>query len=343
MTTRVITDAEVARGVLLDPATWSSDHFDGPRPPQQAAWAQELRAADPRFDELLAVAPQSLIAIDPPDHARLRGVLRRAFTPAAIAALEPLVARAVDDALPHLITGAPVDAVAVLTRPVPYAVVAGLLGIAPEDRAELERLALAASTDDTVNETRDAYAARLHAELGILEFFAPRLHGLPGLQDAVDDGTITIREAAGLCREVLVAGADSVGHHLAGALAVIARDGRPADLEAFIEQRLAAEPPFTGFWRRATTATTLAGEPVPAGTLALIDYAAVNSTTARHLTFGHGIHFCLGAALARLESRTALQRILDATSSITPAGDAERLASPSVNGHRTLPLTLTPA
>jgi cytochrome P450 len=229
--------------------------------------------------------------------------------------------------------------VAAFTRPVPFRVVARLLELPRADWDELEALAHAASTDDTAAEDFATLRARLLAERDVMRFFLAHLH-MPPLRDAVDTGAITPREAAGLCREVLVAGSDSVGHLLAGALLEIARSGPPDDRTAFIEQRLALEPPFAAFWRRATRDTTLAGVPVPAGGLVQLPYAQLNATAARHLSFGHGIHFCLGAALARLEAEVALGALRGTT--IEVAGPVERLASPDVNGHRRLVLKLTP-
>jgi cytochrome P450 len=355
----VVQDAPTAIAVLRDAATWSSDRFDGPRPDAYDGWVDALVAEEPALRDLLELSPQALVGIDPPDHGRLRAVLRRAFAPASVDRLGAVVARELAAVLPSLTTGAPVDVVALLTRPLPFRVVASLLGVEPSGWDELERLAHAASTDDTAGETRDELRDRLLAELGVMRFFSARVEGpasadedprvLPELRRAVVAGEITVREAAGLCREVLVAGADSVGHLLAGALDELARDparaevlrGDPAGLDAFVEERLAADPPFTGFWRRATAPTTLAGVDIPPDGLVLIDYALANRTAARHLSFGHGIHFCLGAALARLEARIVLGGVLAATTSIAPAGRAERLAATSVSGLRTLPLRLT--
>jgi cytochrome P450 len=333
----VIGDAPTALAVLRAPETWSSDRFDGPRPVEHEAWLQELTATEDGIRELLALTPQALVGLDPPQHTRMRAVLRRSFAPAAIEALRPVVAEEVRAALGALVTGEPVDVVAAFTRPVPFRVVARLLGLPRAHWAELEALAHAASTDDTATEDFTALRARLLAERDVMRFFLAHVD-MPILRNAVAAGTITPREAAGLCREVLVAGSDSVGHLLAGALLELARSGPPPDLTAFVEQRLAREPPFAAFWRRATRDTVLAGVAIPAGGLVQLPYAQLNAGAPRHLSFGHGIHFCLGAALARLEANVALAALVGTT--IEVSGAVERLASPDVNGYRRLVLTV---
>jgi cytochrome P450 len=328
----VITDAPTALAVLRAPAAWSSDHFDGPRPAEHDAWIAELVATEDGIRELLEVTPQALVGLDPPQHTRMRDVVRRAFAPDAVQRLRPVIAEEVEAALGSIVTGEPVDVVPAFTRPVPFRVVARVLDLPPEHWAELEALAHAASTDDTATEDFQALRARLLAERDMMRFFLAHR--------PIRDETITPREAAGLCREILVAGSDSVGHLLAGALHTIATRGRPHDLPAFVERRLSTDPPFTAFWRRATRDTVLDGVAIPAGGLVQLPYAQLNETAARHLSFGHGIHFCLGAALARLEAQVALEAILAATTSIEIAGPVERLASPAVGGYRTLVLRL---
>ena len=77
---------------------------------------------------------------------------------------------------------------------------------------------------------------------------------------------------------MLVAGSESVALLLAGALRAIARDGMPEDVEAFVEHRLAVDPPFAAFWRRATRATTLGGVAIPADGLVQLPYASSTAT-----------------------------------------------------------------
>ncbi|HEY6887409.1 MAG TPA: hypothetical protein VI300_06505, partial [Solirubrobacter sp.] len=141
----VVTDAPTALAILHDPAHWSSDRFDGPRPPEYDAWAAELAAEDAGVRELLALTPQALVGLDPPHHGRMRAVLRRSFAPGAVQGWRAMIAAEVDAALAEIVTGEPVDVVAAFTRPVPFRVVARLLGLPRARWDELEALAHAAS------------------------------------------------------------------------------------------------------------------------------------------------------------------------------------------------------
>jgi pikromycin synthase len=116
-----------------------------------------------------------------------------------------------------------------------------------------------------------------------------------------------------------------------------------------VEEALRLESPFTGFWRRARRAAALAGGALPAGALLLVPFGALNRDPAafpepgradlgrpaprRHLAFGHGIHFCVGAPLARLEAAVALQRLLPRLERVELLADpAELLYRPSIQG-----------
>jgi cytochrome P450 len=117
----VVMDAPTALSVLHDPVTWSSDRFDGPRPAGYDTWVSELEASDPGVRELLALTPPALVGLDPPDHGRLRAILRRPFAPAAVEALRATIAEEVGAALGTIVTGVPVDVVPAFTGPVPSA------------------------------------------------------------------------------------------------------------------------------------------------------------------------------------------------------------------------------
>ena len=214
----MITDAATARAVMLDPGTWSSDRFDGPRPPEHDAWIAELAAEEPEIRRVARAQPAGL---DRPRSARpqrLRNVLRRAFAPAAVEALRPLVRREVEALLPSDIDS--------FSRALPFRVV---MRLARGPRAGVAR-ARAARPRRQHRRHRDRgprRVARPAAGRARRDALLPR----PSTVARLRDDTISPREAAGLCREVLVAGSESVAILLAGALRAIAREGPPEDLE----------------------------------------------------------------------------------------------------------------
>ncbi|HEX8101079.1 MAG TPA: cytochrome P450 [Solirubrobacteraceae bacterium] len=338
-----VTDFALAAAVLRDPETWSSDRFDGPAPAEVAAWTADLIREEPSLAELLAVPLQTLVALDPPDHGRLRKVLVPYFAAASIRRLEPLVAAQVAALVASLPGGGePFDFVAAFAEPLPFRVVALLFGLPEAEWPRFAALAAAANGDAPHLETKARLRERLLAELALMRYFARRIEApgtdpeglLAGLGAAVAAGAITLREATGLCREVLVAGADSTGNHLSTAVLALARDPAlaarlrddPALVEPFAEELLRLEPPFKGFWRRARRDAVLGGVRIPGDGLVLLPFAALNRDPAavdrpdaivldrpsprRHLSFGHGIHFCIGAPLARLQSAVALRALL---------------------------------
>jgi cytochrome P450 len=275
-----------------------------------------------------------------------------------------------------VLSGEPVDFVAAYAHPLPLHTIATLLGLPRAEWDAFGRLAAAASSSNPHLETRAALRSRLVAELELLRYFRERV-GSPGdgsgllttLHGAVADGGATVREAVGLCREVLVAGADSTVNHLSSALLLLAQEpalrrrvtADPEALDAFIEEALRLEPPFAGFWRRARHATTLGGVELREGALLLIPFAALNRDPAafacpdavdvdrsrphRHLAFGQGIHFCVGAPLARLESRATFRALLPRVGAIELLCDpAELRPRPSIQdrGVAELPVRLPP-
>ena len=376
----VVTDVALASAVLRDVERWSSDAVEGPVHPDRERWLRELAAELPEVDELLSSPLQTLLALDPPAHGRLRKVLVPWFSAAHVRRLEPLVDRLVGELVPELVTGEPIDAVATFAHELPLRVIATLLGLPRARWHEFAQVAVSASTSNPHLEDRDGLRARLEAELSLMRWFGAMIdapdpdldaHGLlRGLREAVAEGSLTRREATGLCRELLVAGADSTVNHLASGLLLLALEptllarlrAEPAAIPAFVEEALRLEPPFPGFWRRAREAVDLAGVAVPADGLLLVPFAALNRDPVlfprpdavdldrpaprRHLSFGHGLHFCLGAPLVRLQSVAAFRAVTERTSAIELLVDPSELVPiPSIQdrGVEMLPLRCVPA
>ncbi len=334
-----MTEHALAEQVLRDPGTWSSDTIDGPPPPGHDGWLAELVDEEP---ELRALPLQTLLALDPP----LRRVLVPFLSAARIRRLAPVVGAHVAELAPRVLTGRPVDVVAAFAAELPLRTVASLLGLAQGERAAYGALAAAASTSNPHRDTKATLRARPLAELALLRRFGALLAGpasalapeslLAGLHGAVAEGRLSAREAAGLRREVLVAGAETTVHHLASVVLLVAREpgllervrGDAQARRVLVEEALRLESPFTGFWRRATRPVTLGGVDVPADGLLLVPFGALSRDPAtfaapdgvdldrdaprQHLALGHGIHACVGAPLARLESEVALDALLPA-------------------------------
>lgn len=361
----VVTRHALATRVLRAPLLWSSDTIEGPTAAAHAGWTEELVVEEPALRELLEVPQQTLLALDPPAHGRLRKVLVEHLSAARVGRLTPAIDAHVADLVPALLTGAEVDAVAAFTAPLPLRMVGTLLGLPALE--EWRALAVVASTSNPHLETKATLRARLLAELGLLRRFEALLAAPPsaltqGLADAVAAGTLTSREAAGLCREILVAGSETTGDLLASLLLVLSRDPAllRADMEVVVEEVMRLESPFPGFWRRAAEDTTLDGVDLPAGTLLLVPFGALNrdpemfpapdelrldrEQPRRHLAFGNGIHFCVGAPLARLQIGRALHGLLPRVRRIellTGEDDLRYRPSVQARGLAALPLRLS--
>jgi cytochrome P450 len=167
--------------------------------------------------------------------------------------------------------------------------------------------------------------------------------------------------------QLLVAGNETTRNLISGGLAVLAEHPEQwaalrADrslLPTAVEELLRWTTPVISFMRTATRDTTVRGQAIAAGDPVLLVYAAANRDESvfgpdadtlwierspnPHVSFGFGPHFCLGAALARLEARVMLDQLLDRFERVTVAGPVERTASPVIAGVRTAPLRFTPA
>ena len=319
---------------------------------------------------------QSMLFRDPPHHTRLRDAVSRAFTPRAVEALRPRVQAHVDALLDRVAPTDGMDVVADLAEPLPRAVIGELLGIPeahrpacaawstavaqsldalpiPEDwplveKGQMARRALGGYVRELVASRRTKPEADLVSTL---------------VEAADEDGLLSDSELVAMAVLLLVAGTETTVSLIATAIwALLRHPDEPARLRAApwllpaaVEEALRWESPVQRTWRIAKVDVDLAGQRIPAGALVVLLLGAANRDPARfadpdrfdirrrdlgHVAFGAGVHVCLGAFLARLETQVAVSSLLRRQPTLQLASDhAVWRSTATLRGLATLPVT----
>jgi cytochrome P450 len=299
-----------------------------------------------------AAAPGStpaawLIFQDPPRHATLRALITRAFTPRAVAALEPRVRALSAQLLAPVRSRGEVDLTLEYAVPLPIMVIADLLGAPGDDWPRLRRwsdailgLGETLAGGEAATRAEDAFAAVSDEMAGYLDGLIAARRARPAddlltrLVDAeVDGDRLTATELLGFFQLLLLAGHETTTNLIGNAViclldhpdALARLRAEPRLVTSAIEEVLRFRSPVQAVFRVARRDLTLGAHGVPAGALVLPVIGAANRDPAvftephrfdvarapnPHLAFGHGIHFCIGAALARLEAKVALTDLL---------------------------------
>jgi cytochrome P450 len=350
-----------AMTVLKNPQLFSSEGF---RVAMQQPWLDHNPICD------------SILLMDPPKHGQLRALLGRAFGSGVLTRMEPRIRAFAEQLVSGLVGRGPVDFVQAFTLPLPALVIGELMGLDVSLTPHLKRWAddlvhISAAPQDPVRQEqiRTTIREMRHYFLQVLEARRENpTQDLVGelLQAQVDGVSLTQEELLGFLFLLLTAGLETTVH-LLGHMAKVLADHPEvwerlrADVSLvprFVEEVLRYDPPVHAVMRLATDDVTLGGVHLPRYSPVLVLLGSVNHDTSRfpgadrfdldrpgpqNMSFGHGIHFCLGAPLARLEARVALEVWL------ARVGRLERGPTPiswtpalTVRGPVSLPLELRP-
>jgi cytochrome P450 len=320
-----------------------------------------------------------LLNIDPPDHTRLRRLVSKAFTPGRVAQFTPRVQELTDDLIDRFARQGTADLIHDFAFPLPIYAICDLLGVPREDQDELRDWAgmmirhgggPRGGVARSVKKIRGYLAELIHRKRGDLGDDL-----ISDLIRASDHGEhLTENEAAAMCFVLLFAGFETTINLIGNGVYALLRNpaqrsllqesigrGESALLDTGIEELLRYDGPVElATWRFAREPLTIGGQHIAAGDPVLVVLAAADRDPARfaepdrldlsrrdnkHLGYGHGIHYCLGAPLARLEGRTALETLLRRLPDLRLAADPADLrwrGGLIMRGLRELPVEFTP-
>jgi cytochrome P450 len=300
---------------------------------------------DPRTRPATTTAPgdPSMLFLDPPDHTRLRALVSKAFTPSAIEAFAPRIGTIMQELLEQIEAPAAFDLIETIAYPLPVIVMAELLGVPPEDRAQFkvwsDQRARTLEPTMTARERQDAFRAAQEFDAYFLKIIEARrvapqddlISTLVAAEDAGD--TLSQSELLVMLRLLLVAGNETTTNLIGnGMLALLRHPDQmqalrddPSLMASAIEELLRYDAPVQVDGRTVMEDMEIDGHSLTKGQGVVLLIGSANHdpdvfshperlditrNEASHIAFGRGIHHCLGAPLARLEGRMAFEALL---------------------------------
>lgn len=329
------------------------------------------------LEELLS--GRVIVSADPPEHTRQRRIVNRGFTARRMEALRPKIEQIVDELLAGIENETTFELVSRLAAPLPIRVIADFLSADPEDYDRIVHWADEAMecSSGAIRGTPEAQGRLLQMLREFGEYFVPRIEArravphddlIGDLVRATEAETLTSTEALLFLLAIMVAGTESTTGLLGSTVVCLLENpdqldqvrADPTLCRAAVQETLRYRAPFQFFWRVAVVDTEIAGVTIPAGAKVLVIPGSANMdperfpdpdsfdvrrvTTSPLLTFGKGIHHCLGAHLATLEAEIALRALLPHLDRFALPDDVELEFPPSyiTYGYQRIPLVARP-
>jgi len=336
---------------LRDIELFSSEHGQGPR----------------------YTAPMGMLS-NPPQHTFFRNLVQQAFTPKVIQALSGRIERLSHELLDTMTDPSTFELHDDYAAPLPVIVICELLGIPAADRVRFKswsdaQVAAMGAPDPTQYEGQMMELAEY-----LMDHITTRRSKLDAGQEIDDDliaRLVKVRDhgegldnaqVLSVVSQLLVGGNETTTSLITNAVWRLLQDpvrwqtlvNNPDLIDSAIEESLRYDPPVLGLYRTVTRDVELRGVTIPADSKVMLNYSAANRDPEvfeapnefrldrppqRHLSFGLGVHFCLGTQLARLEARTALSSLLQRYPGLRLLNDGERIAPFFLWGRRRLPVT----
>lgn len=331
--------------------------------------------------DLSGKGTETILTMDPPRHSQLRALVNKAFTAKVISNLAPHIEIITNDLINSIKESDKMDIVHDLAVPLPVIVIAELLGVSPKDRKlfkEWSDILVKGPDENTDEALRQVMEEKAQAIRELNSYFAeiieqrrtdPKKDLISLLLSAEIEGEkLNDKEILGFSILLLAAGNETTTNLIANAVRILTEDTalqqqlreNPELISSFIEEVLRFYPPIQAIGRVATCDTEISGKQIKKGDQVVSWVASANRDETKfsepdvfiadrrpnaHLSFGFGIHFCLGAPLARLEGQIALRTIMERMQDIryltgTPLS---YIQSPFVFGVKQYPITFLPA